>query len=665
MKKNLKKELLYLISIIALAFLLVLVTKLEPFASLKWKALEFHSFVEGAGGVIAFIMGSILLINSKGKIGKEFLMALGFLSMGIFDCFHAIAPPGVEFVFLHSIAILTGGLFFALTSLSKFCKFLSSRSAVWFVVVFSVMIGILTFIFPQKIPTMLENNNFTVSALALNIIGGVFFLIGTIYLYSDYIRVGKRGDFQFVILSLLLALAGFTFKYSSIWDSGWWFWHLLRLIAYTIVLVWLIKYFVQSVKQMELLLIKQEVTEKQLNVVIRELTANGQQIETVNKLLKESNRQLIIKDEKINTERKKLLAILDASEDILYVSDPETYELVHVNTAFTKIWGDNVIGKLCYKVLQGRDEPCPFCTNDIIFGKKLGQTHFWEFQNEKTNYWFRCADRAIDWVDGRKVRIELATDITEIKQINLQLSANEEQLKKNYSEIQHINQKLEDYSYTISHDLKEPTRSIRTFSQFILEDYFELLDEDGKDYFNRIIKASTRMATMIEDLLYLSKIGREDIEFKNVCISNIIEELEDFLNQKIEENSVTINYPKLPKIVCQPVWIKAVFLNLFTNSINHNDKDKKTITITYNELPDFHEFSVEDNGNGIHKDQLGKVFGLFRKGNKNKTTGSGAGLAIISSIIEQHKGKIWFDNSEVGVGSVIKFWIKKIEGVKL
>ena len=123
----------------------------------------------------------------------------------------------------------------------------------------------------------------------------------------------------------------------------------------------------------------------------------------------------------IQLERRQLLAVLDGIDDVIYVSDPETYELVHVNETFRKAWGDDVLGKKCYNVLQGRDAPCPFCTNDRIFGDYLGQTYLWEFQNEKTKRWYRCADKAIQWVDGRMVRFELAGDITPLKEIETSL----------------------------------------------------------------------------------------------------------------------------------------------------------------------------------------------------------------------------------------------------
>ncbi|MCF8090430.1 MAG: PAS domain-containing protein, partial [Desulfotignum sp.] len=72
-------------------------------------------------------------------------------------------------------------------------------------------------------------------------------------------------------------------------------------------------------------------------------------------------------------------AVLDGIDDVIYVADPDTFELLHVNEAFQKFWGKDVLGKKCYRVLQNRDTPCPFCTNDKIFGEYAGRPYVWEF----------------------------------------------------------------------------------------------------------------------------------------------------------------------------------------------------------------------------------------------------------------------------------------------
>jgi signal transduction histidine kinase/CheY-like chemotaxis protein len=123
-------------------------------------------------------------------------------------------------------------------------------------------------------------------------------------------------------------------------------------------------------------------------------------------------------------------AIFNGIGDVMYVADPESYELLLVNAAFEAHWGEDWRGKKCYRVLQGRDTPCPFCTNDKILGDNLGKVYTWEFQNELSKQWFRCVDRAIPWTDGRMVRFELASDITELKETDQQLRAHKGELEQ-------------------------------------------------------------------------------------------------------------------------------------------------------------------------------------------------------------------------------------------
>lgn len=288
-------------------------------------------------------------------------------------------------------------------------------------------------------------------------------------------------------------------------------------------------------------------------------------------------------------------------------------------------------------------------TKDLVNGK---------WKHNYTNYFIKEIDSLNSTFNSMATQLNDA-----LNELNIEIGerkATEVSLEKSLKEIMEINKKLEDYSYTISHDLKEPIRSIRTFSQFINEDYVDKLDEEGKDYLNRIIKASTKMALMIDDLLLLSRIGKQNIEFMDVKISEIITEVIETLQQTIEEKNVTVTVKDMPVVACQPIWIKTVFQNLINNSIKYSDKTKTLIEISYQKQSEFHEFTIKDNGRGIEKDQFNKIFGLFRKAHQDRNIeGSGAGLAIVTSVMEQHRGKVWIDWSEPGIGTIIKFTIKK------
>ena len=126
-----------------------------------------------------------------------------------------------------------------------------------------------------------------------------------------------------------------------------------------------------------------------------------------------------------------LQAVLDNLDALVYVSDFETYDLLYMNAYGRRIWGA-IEERKCWEVLQDSDGPCSFCTNDKLINKDGSPTgtHVWEFQNQRDEHWYQCRDQAIRWMDGRLVRLEIATDITERKEMELALQRAHEKASK-------------------------------------------------------------------------------------------------------------------------------------------------------------------------------------------------------------------------------------------
>jgi PAS domain S-box-containing protein len=128
----------------------------------------------------------------------------------------------------------------------------------------------------------------------------------------------------------------------------------------------------------------------------------------------------------LQASNEELISIFDSIDEGVYVADPETYEILYVNSAVKAKFGQNIVGKKCYRVFQNLEAPCDFCTNPLIFGVNTGKTNICEFQNQVDERWYRCTDRAISWPDGRTVRYEMAIDIHERKQMEEALRDSEE-----------------------------------------------------------------------------------------------------------------------------------------------------------------------------------------------------------------------------------------------
>ena len=159
----------------------------------------------------------------------------------------------------------------------------------------------------------------------------------------------------------------------------------------------------------------QNMTKQQL---IEELEKSTARIETLEKTKSDDQKR-----EKESTAKyDQLSAVFDGFNEIVYVSDPDTYEVLYVNKPVEDVFGD-VIGKTCYEVFQGFNSPCSFCTNDRILGDNTGDVYIWEFQNLVSKRWYRCIDKAIPWTSGKHVRLEIAIDVTELKKYEEELEA--------------------------------------------------------------------------------------------------------------------------------------------------------------------------------------------------------------------------------------------------
>lgn len=117
--------------------------------------------------------------------------------------------------------------------------------------------------------------------------------------------------------------------------------------------------------------------------------------------------------ENSNVSLESLLELLDRIKSPVYIADPDTHELLFANKALQVILGNDVTGEKCHKALQNLDKPCSFCTNHLLFGAHAVQEPLsWNHRNRINNRWYHCTDMAITWKDGRKVRIEVAEEIS-------------------------------------------------------------------------------------------------------------------------------------------------------------------------------------------------------------------------------------------------------------
>ncbi|TPN87360.1 PAS domain S-box protein [Aquimarina algicola] len=228
-----------------------------------------------------------------------------------------------------------------------------------------------------------------------------------------------------------------------------------------------------------------------------------------------------------------------------------------------------------------------------------------------------------------------------------------------------LNVELERFAYLASHDLKEPLRTISSFTKLFKDEYHENFDATAIQYLDFIEKASARMIVLTNDLLQYSQLDNKSLKFETVRLNEILKEIVQDLQKPIEDNYATITIDVLPSIFCDKIQIRQLFQNLISNSIKYRKKEvNPRIEIGCEEKSDHLQFYVKDNGIGINAKYHAKIFEVFKRlHSQDEYEGTGIGLANCKRIIDNHKGKIWLQSS-LEKGAVFYFSIPKIESHK-
>jgi len=265
----------------------------------------------------------------------------------------------------------------------------------------------------------------------------------------------------------------------------------------------------------------------------------------------------------------------------------------------------------------------------------------------------------------REARDQALQEVRERKRTEKALIENEKKLEAALDELAEKNTELETFVYTVSHDLKTPIVTIEGFIGALREDFGNLIDENAEKYLNYMSDASRKMELLINDLLYLSRIGRlpeRKIEFS---FDDLMEKVLKTLQPFIDESGVTLNVEKgLPLIYGEMERLSQVMENLLSNAVKYIGKENPSPRIDVGAMEQGGQkvFFVRDNGIGIEKNYYQKIFEIFQRlpSGKKIGEGTGVGLTIVKRIIEHHGGKIWLE-SELGKGTTFYFTLKDKE----
>lgn len=227
------------------------------------------------------------------------------------------------------------------------------------------------------------------------------------------------------------------------------------------------------------------------------------------------------------------------------------------------------------------------------------------------------------------------------------------------TDLEERNRQLDSFAYVASHDLKEPLRGIRNYTEFLLEDFGSALPDEGRAYANTILRLAGRMEMLLDSLLHYSRLSRLELHAREVNLGAAVADALEMLVTRVEESGLRVSMPEpLPTVMGDADRLAEVFTNLLSNAVKYNDKARPEVTIRHERLSNepFVVIHVEDNGIGISHEHRNIVFQIFKRlhGRDQYGGGVGAGLTIVKKIIERHDGRIWID-SEPGKGATFSF----------
>ena len=237
-------------------------------------------------------------------------------------------------------------------------------------------------------------------------------------------------------------------------------------------------------------------------------------------------------------------------------------------------------------------------------------------------------------------------------------------MSKLNAELERSNFELDSFAYIAAHDLKAPLRGIHNYSHILIESYGEQLDGDGQEKLQTLMRLTQRMESLIESLLYYSKIGRGELMRTEVNLTSLVNETLEMMQMRLQESNAQVHINgALPNLHADSVMIREVFENLIGNALKYNDKGSRTVEVgqlNTDAGASAPIFYVRDNGIGIEEKHHSDIFRIFRRlhGREQYGGGVGAGLTITKKIVERHGGRIWVQSTP-GAGTTFYFTLQR------
>ena len=293
---------------------------------------------------------------------------------------------------------------------------------------------------------------------------------------------------------------------------------------------------------------------------------------------------------------------------------------------------------------EARDREHP--QYELKVAKKAGrfEEEGWRVRKDGTLFWANVVITAVYNKENILIGFTKVTrDLTERK-----IMIDELERSKNNAEA--LNKELESFSYSVSHDLRAPLRSIDGYTRLVVEEKAALLDAEGLEYLERVSANAQQMGKLIDDLLDLSRLSRLEIDRMQINLTQLAQEVMPLLQDQEDSagRKVDLKFQKDILVEADPVLLRAVLQNLLGNAWKFtSEKEHAVIELGTTRKDNRTVYFVRDNGAGFNMKYCGKLFGAFQRlHDVEEFPGSGIGLATVQRIIHRHGGEVWAESVE-------------------
>ncbi len=225
------------------------------------------------------------------------------------------------------------------------------------------------------------------------------------------------------------------------------------------------------------------------------------------------------------------------------------------------------------------------------------------------------------------------------------------------------NKELESFTYSVAHDLRAPVRHIDAFSKILQDDFASSLPLEAKHYLKNIRNSTAKMSQLVDDLLNLARVGRQELRRQSTPLGGLVAEVVADLKQETDGRTLEWHVQPLPAVECDPGLMKQVFTNLLSNAVKYTrPRAVAVIEVGCRKANNDTIVFVRDNGVGFDMKYVDKLFGVFQRFHRaEEFEGTGVGLATVDRIVRKHGGHIWAE-AAVDQGATFYFTISGLRG---